>query len=92
MLDCDVWTQVASPVLATVAFAYSAVFFLTPALFRPSEASILGVEWDRGGEALLCLLYAAVLTFSAFWYGPLHFCAARIPLLTENARGGTGCH
>jgi hypothetical protein len=73
---CLAYLLVVSPVLGTVTFVYSAVFFLTPALFVPSEATILGVAWGRGGEALLCILYAALLTFSAFWYGPLHFVSA----------------
>lgn len=74
---CSAYVLVVSPVLATVAFGYSAAFFLTPSLFIPSNAVILGVEWAQGGEALLCILYAALLTFSAFWCGPLRFRAAR---------------
>jgi hypothetical protein len=67
MTGCRACLLVASPMVATVAFSYSAVFFLAPLLFRPSESTILGLEWGSGGEALLCILYAALLTFAAFW-------------------------
>ena len=84
---CLASLQVLSPVLAMVAFAYTAVFFQTPALFVPSEATILGIAWGSGGEPLLCMLYAALLTFSAFWCGPLHFLGPT--LCTDRAARGT---
>eukprot|EP01045_Picozoa_sp_COSAG04_P022003 COSAG04_NODE_2426_length_4143_cov_6.064787_4_plen_592_part_00 len=58
---------VASPCVGTVAFIYSALFFLLTPLFTPAEATILGVRWADGGEALLCALYAGLLCCSAFW-------------------------
>ena len=50
-----------------MAFIYSALFFLLTPLFTPAEATILGVRWADGGEALLCALYAGLLCCSAFW-------------------------
>lgn len=64
---CAAVILVISPCIASLAFVYSSIFYLVPALFTPAEATILGVAWGSGGEGLLCLIYGALLTFSAFW-------------------------
>jgi hypothetical protein len=71
--------MVISPLAAALSFIYSAVFYLTPQLFVPANATILGLQWTGGGELLVCCLYGALLLLSSLW----------LPLCVRAVRGSS---